>query len=154
MPVESLVSSIAIAFLTSSCALQSQTATARVLPHWQFHRIALPRWMPSGWTVSRSSTFPHFAQAIDFIMASPHGIHSNSVRRPPVSASVLNANRSLSVCRTGVCPMAGASEGYGTMVSDDMRERSSPLLRGDKVFNTGSSSGEECDGQNRRSIIG
>ena len=44
MPVVSfLISSIAIVFLTSSCAVSSQTATARVFPHRQFHMTALSR---------------------------------------------------------------------------------------------------------------
>src|SRR5512141_1701302 len=62
-------------------------------------------------TVYRSYTCPHFAQEKDFTIASPSINHSNSVRQPPVSASVRNANRYLSVCGTGVCPMAGRGAG-------------------------------------------
>ena len=112
--IESPISTITIAVLTSACAVWSITATARVLPHSQFHGTPLSIGFPSGFTVSRSSACPHFAQAIDFILASPHMINSNSVRQPPVSASVLNKNRYLSVCRTGVCPMTGWGAGEGT----------------------------------------
>ena len=125
--IESPISTITIAVLTSACAVWSITATARVLPHSQFHGTPLSIGFPSGFTVSRSSACPHFAQAIDFIMALPRRLHSTSVSQLPVSASVLKANRYSSVFGTGVCPMAITSEGCGRMVAGKMMER---LLNG------------------------
>lgn len=63
--------SAAIAFLTSSCGVWWLITTARVFPHRQFHITALSACVPSGLTVSRSSTCPHIAQGRDGVMASP-----------------------------------------------------------------------------------